>query len=102
MLVEGLGGFRMELTNGPEDIKAMFDAVSRTQVRAKVIPSQTTEVSFKGTPQRMLNALNPNRVVSIHCHRNSSATLPIFKSWFFNEKRYLFFGFYLFIIYLCK
>ncbi len=34
MLVEGLGGFRMELANVPEDIKAMFDAVSRTQVRA--------------------------------------------------------------------
>lgn len=37
----------VELTNVPEDIKAMLDAVSRTQVRAKVIPSQTTEVSFK-------------------------------------------------------
>ena len=39
--------FRVELTNMPEDIKTMLDAVSRTQVRAKVIPSQTTEVSFK-------------------------------------------------------
>lgn len=39
--------FRVELINVPEDIKAMLDAVSRTQVRAKVIPSQTTEVSFK-------------------------------------------------------
>ena len=37
----------VELTNVPEDINAMLDAVSRTQVRAKVIPSQTTEVSFK-------------------------------------------------------
>ena len=39
--------FRVELTNVPEDIKTMLDTVSRTQVRVKVIPSQTTEVSFK-------------------------------------------------------
>lgn len=39
--------FHVELTNVPEDIKTMLDTVSRTQVRAKVIPSQTTEVSFK-------------------------------------------------------
>jgi hypothetical protein len=39
--------FTVELTNVPEDIKAMLDAVSRTQVRAKVIPSQSQEVSFK-------------------------------------------------------
>lgn len=43
----GANGFRVELTNVPEDIKTMLDAVSRTQVRAKVIPSQTKEVSFK-------------------------------------------------------
>ncbi len=39
--------FRVELTNVPADIKAVLDAVSRTQVRAKVIPSQSQEVSFK-------------------------------------------------------
>ena len=78
MLVEGLGGFRMELANGPEDIKAMFDAVSRTQVPAKVIPSQTIDVSSKDTPQQMLNALNPDRVIPIHRHRNSSATVTVF------------------------
>ena len=78
MLVEGLGGFRMELANGPEDIKAMFDAVSRIQIHVKVIPSQTTEVSFKGTPRQMLNALNPDRVIPIHRHRNSSATVTVF------------------------
>ena len=39
--------FRVELTNIPEDIKAMLDAVSRTQIRAKVIPASTPEVSFK-------------------------------------------------------
>lgn len=39
--------FSVEITNVPEDIKALLDAVSRTQVRAKVIPSQTKEVSFK-------------------------------------------------------
>lgn len=38
--------FRVDLTNVPTDIKAMLDAVSRTQVRAKVIPSQSQEVSF--------------------------------------------------------
>jgi hypothetical protein len=39
--------FSVELTNVPSDIKTMMDAVSRTQVRAKVIPSQTPEISFK-------------------------------------------------------
>jgi hypothetical protein len=39
--------FSMNLINVPSDIKAMLDAVSRTQVRAKVIPSQSQEVSFK-------------------------------------------------------
>lgn len=38
--------FRLELTNVPEDIKAMLDAVSRTQVRASVIPPQIPEISF--------------------------------------------------------
>lgn len=39
--------FSVELINVPSDIKAMLDVVSRTQVRAKVIPSQSQEVSFK-------------------------------------------------------
>ena len=39
--------FSVELVNVPSDIKAMLDAVSRTQVRANVIPSQSQEVSFK-------------------------------------------------------
>lgn len=39
--------FHVELINVPEDIKTMLDTVSRTQIRAKVIPSQTKEVSFK-------------------------------------------------------
>lgn len=39
--------FRVSITNVPTDIKAMLDAVSRTQIRAKVIPSQSQEVSFK-------------------------------------------------------
>lgn len=39
--------FRVELTNVPADIKAMLDSVSRTQVRAHVIPSQSQEVSFE-------------------------------------------------------
>lgn len=39
--------FSVELINVPSDIKAMLDSVSRTQVRAKVIPSQSQEVAFK-------------------------------------------------------
>ena len=39
--------FHVELINVPSDIKVMLDSVSRTQVRAKVIPSQSQEVSFK-------------------------------------------------------
>ena len=39
--------FSVELVNVPSDIKAMLDAVSRTQVRANVIPSQSQEVFFK-------------------------------------------------------
>lgn len=39
--------FKVELTNVPSDIKAMLDAVSRTQVNAKVIPAQIPEVAFK-------------------------------------------------------
>jgi len=43
--------FSVELVNVPTDIKAMLDAVSRTQVRAKVIPSQSQEVSFKNVKE---------------------------------------------------
>ena len=43
--------FRVELINVPSDIKAMLDAVSRTQERAKVIPSQSQEVSFKNVKE---------------------------------------------------
>lgn len=43
--------FHVELTNVPEDIKQMLDAVSRTQVQAKVIPSQSQEVSFKNVKE---------------------------------------------------
>ena len=39
--------FRVELANVPEDIATMLETVSRTQVHANVIPSQTKEVSFK-------------------------------------------------------
>jgi hypothetical protein len=49
--------FRVELINVPADIKAMLDAVSRTQVRAKVIPSQSQEVSFKSVKE-FLNYFN--------------------------------------------
>jgi len=43
--------FGVELTNVPEDIKQMLDVVSRTQVRAKVIPSQTQEKSFSSVDE---------------------------------------------------
>lgn len=43
--------FSVELINVPTDIKAMLDAVSRTQVRASVIPSQSQEVSFKSVKE---------------------------------------------------
>ena len=38
--------FEVELTIVSEYIKTMLDAVSRTQVRAKVISSEMKEVSF--------------------------------------------------------
>lgn len=43
----GENPFSLEMVNVPEDIKAMMDAVSRTQVKASVIPSQSPEISFK-------------------------------------------------------
>lgn len=49
--------FKVELTNVPTDIKTMLDAVSRTQVRAKVIPSQTQEISFANVKE-FLNELS--------------------------------------------
>lgn len=45
--------FSLELINVPSDIKAMLDAVSRTQVKAKVIPSQSQEVLFKDVKEFM-------------------------------------------------
>ena len=47
----GMNAFMVEITNVPEDIKLMLDAVSRTQVRAKVIPSNTPEVTFKNVDE---------------------------------------------------
>lgn len=48
--------FRVQVTNVPVDIKAMLDAVSRTQMNVKVIPSDTSEVVFK-TVDEMLHYL---------------------------------------------
>lgn len=42
-----LNNFKVDLINVPSDIKAMLDSVSRTQVSAKVIPSESSEKSFK-------------------------------------------------------
>lgn len=39
--------YRVAITNVPEDINTILEAVSRTQTRAKVIPSHTPTRSFK-------------------------------------------------------
>lgn len=39
--------FTVQLVNVPSDIKALLDSVSRTQVRANVIPSNSSEMIFK-------------------------------------------------------
>ena len=38
--------YRVEITNVPEDINTILEAVGRTQTHAKVIPARTQEVSF--------------------------------------------------------
>ena len=43
--------FTVKITNVPEDIKAMLDAVSRTQVKTTVIPSDTPEMTFKSVDE---------------------------------------------------
>lgn len=43
--------FTVEITNVPENIKLMLDAVSRTQVKVKVIPADTPEVIFKNVDE---------------------------------------------------
>ena len=43
--------FSVEIINVPEDIKLMLDAVSRTQLRTNVIPSDTPEVTFKNVDE---------------------------------------------------
>lgn len=42
-----VNAFSVKIVNVPEDIKAILDAVSRTQVRTSTIPSDTPEVKFK-------------------------------------------------------
>lgn len=39
--------YHVEITNVPEDINTILETVSRTQTKAKVIPSQTPEISFQ-------------------------------------------------------
>lgn len=39
--------FQVEITNVPEDINTILQAVSRTQTHVKVIPSKIPEYSFK-------------------------------------------------------
>lgn len=45
----GLLPFTVELTNIPEDINKIIEAVSHTQTRAKTIPAQTPERKFRTT-----------------------------------------------------
>ena len=47
------------ITNVPEDIKAMLDSVSRTQVKANVIPSHTPERVFKDVNEFLQYVSNP-------------------------------------------
>lgn len=49
----------VSITNVPEDIKAMLDSVSRTQVKAKVIPSHTPEIVFKDVNEFLQFVSNP-------------------------------------------
>lgn len=53
--------FSVKITSVPEDIKAMLDAVSRTQVKTTVIPSDTPEVTFKNVDE-MLKFLGSARL----------------------------------------
>ena len=46
-------GFSVTISNVPEDIKALLDAVSRTQVKTTVVPSSTPEVTFKTVKEFM-------------------------------------------------
>lgn len=45
--------FRVKIVNVPEDIKAMLDAVSRTQVKTTTVPSDTPEVSFNSVNEML-------------------------------------------------
>ena len=49
----------VSITNVPEDIKTMLDSVSRTQVKAKVIPSHTPEIVFKDVNEFLQYVSNP-------------------------------------------
>lgn len=39
--------YKVKLTNVPEDIMILLEAVSHTQIRAKIVSSKTKEVSFR-------------------------------------------------------
>ena len=49
------------ITNVPEDIKAMLDSVSRTQVKAKVIPSHAHEIVFADVNEFLQYVSSPAR-----------------------------------------
>lgn len=44
--VQSLHPYQVEITNVPEDISRMLESVSRTQIRAKVIPPNVPEKAF--------------------------------------------------------
>ncbi len=43
--------FKVEITNVPEDINKMIEAVSHTQTKAKIIPSSIPEISFRSADE---------------------------------------------------
>ena len=59
MYIGNGGADAVTITNVPEDIKTMLDGVSRTQVKAKVIPSHTPEIVFKDVNEFLQYVSNP-------------------------------------------
>lgn len=59
MYIENGGADAVTITNVPEDIKAVLDSVSRTQVKAKVIPSHTPEIVFMDVNEFLQYVSNP-------------------------------------------
>ena len=48
--------YKVQITNVPEDINTILESVSRTQTKAKIIPANTSEQTFKNVDD-LLNYL---------------------------------------------